>query len=216
MSDNRSRVHEVCAILLRYPDESLIALLPEVRAAVHGLPDDVSAGLQRFLAWLESTTLLDAQRHYVETFDLRRQCSPYLTYWTFGDTRNRGAALLRFKQVYREAGLTIDESELPDHLAVVLEFACDGDPRLGNALLAEHRAVITLLHRALVDVDSPYAYIVAGVVETTPELTASDEALMARLATSGPPAEAVGMAGPVDLALPTYAATQNAEIGARR
>ncbi len=109
------------------------------------------ARLQRRSArsWTTSHSdhLMDVQRHYVETFDMRRKCSPYLTYWTHGDTRNRGMALLHFKEAYREAGVTIDEQELPDHLAVVLEFAACNDAELGNALLAEHRGVIGLLHR---------------------------------------------------------------------
>ena len=43
--------------------------------------------------------------HYVETFDLRRRASLYLTYYAHGDTRERGMALLRLKKLYRAAGL---------------------------------------------------------------------------------------------------------------
>ena len=54
--------------------------------------------------------------HYVAVFDMKRRCCPYLTYWTHGDTRNRGAALVRFKQVYRASGAVPRDDELPDHL----------------------------------------------------------------------------------------------------
>ena len=91
-------------------------------------------------------------------------------------------ALLHFKEAYHEAGLTIDEAELPDHLAVVLEFAATGDAELGNALLAEHRGVIALLHDALSAVDSPYVHVVEAVLSTTSALTPEDEILMQRLA----------------------------------
>ena len=60
---------------------------------------------------------------YVETFDLRRRCCPYLTYYAFGDTRKRGMALLRFTHAYRANGFALASEELPDHLAVVCEFA---------------------------------------------------------------------------------------------
>ena len=45
-----------------------------------------------------------SQADYVETFDLRRRCCLYLTYYTYGDTRKRGMALLQFKHLYRGPG----------------------------------------------------------------------------------------------------------------
>ena len=68
---------------------------------------------------------------YVETFDLRRRASLYLTYYAHGDTRERGMALLRLKKLYRAAGLPMDSAELPDHL--------DGDARVRRARPARPR-----------------------------------------------------------------------------
>ena len=48
------------------------------------------------------------QADYVETFDLRRRCCLYLTYFTHGDTRKRGMALLQFKHLYGRAGHDAD------------------------------------------------------------------------------------------------------------
>ncbi len=163
---------------LRYPDDTLADLVPAIgerrrapsRARLR-LP------LSTFLDYFDATTAQEVQRHYVATFDMRRKCSPYLTYWTHGDTRNRGMALLRFKQTYRESGVDLDEQELPDHLAVVLEFAAFGDTELGNALLAEHRGAIDLLRDALDDVESPYGMCWPSLA-TTSALTPEDEVLM--------------------------------------
>ena len=80
---------------------------------------------------------------------MKRRACPFLTYWTNGDTRNRGVAILRFKQAFADSGFTIGNEELPDHLAVVLEFAAVGDRVTGDALLAEHAAPIGLLREAL-------------------------------------------------------------------
>ncbi|MEO8108337.1 MAG: nitrate reductase molybdenum cofactor assembly chaperone [Actinomycetes bacterium] len=201
---NRAQTHQVCSVLLRYPDDSMPDLLPLIGDIVAGLPEEAAAPLGGFLDYLATAPLLEVQRHYVDTFDMRRKCSPYMTYWTHGDTRNRGMALLHFKEAYREAGVTIDEEELPDHLAVVLEFAATCDSELGNALLAEHRGVIALLHTALADTSSPYAAVVDAVLRTTSALTAEDELLMQKLALNGPPTETVGMAGPVDLTLTPF------------
>jgi nitrate reductase delta subunit len=215
---DRARVQQVCSLLLRYPDDALLDLVRLVGDVVSTLPPESASGLTQFLDYLNEADPMEAQKHYVETFDMRRKCSPYLTYWTHGDTRNRGMALLHFKQVYRELGLSLDGSELPDHLAVVLEFAANDEAaELGNALLAEHRGVIALLHSALDAVESPYAHVVSAVLSTTSELTPEDEQLMQRLASSGPPTESVGMAGPIDLTLAPYGVdSSEANMGARR
>ena len=57
----------------------------------------------------------------VDTFDLRRRCL-YLTYYSFGDTRKRGMALLQFTAAYRVAGFELAADELPDHVAMLCEF----------------------------------------------------------------------------------------------
>jgi nitrate reductase molybdenum cofactor assembly chaperone NarJ/NarW len=119
--------------------------------------------LLRLCAHLERTPLDQLQRDYVETFDLRRRCAPYLTYFSHGDTRKRGMALLRFTHAYRSAGAEFTGGELPDHLGVVCEFAATADLQLGLRLLAENRAGVELLHRALVDARSPYAGVLDAV-----------------------------------------------------
>jgi nitrate reductase delta subunit len=185
-----------------------------MREAASGLPTASAEPLQAFLSYLAEAEPLAVQQHYVETFDMRRKCSPYLTYWTFGDTRNRGMALLHFKEVYRLEGLTIDDSELPDHLSVVLEFAAQS--ALGEDLLGEHRAVLELLHRALIDADSPYQHVLAAVLATTPPLSAEGARRMHQIAREGPPTETVGMAGPIDISLSPYGATDDFVTGGRR
>ena len=59
----------------------------------------------------------------MQTFDLGKRCALYLTFYSLGDRRDRGLALLRLKKLYRAAGLPQDGTELPDYLPVMLEFA---------------------------------------------------------------------------------------------
>ena len=182
-----------CSWLLIYPDDTLLDRLDGLAAAVSELPGAVRSPLEAFLAHLDGTPVGDVQRHYVEVFDMKRRACPYLTYWTHGDTRNRGMALVRFKQAYEEAGFTIGTEELPDHLAVVLEFAAVADRVTGDALLAEHAAPIGLLREALHDLGSAYSHVLDAVVATLPEVTREVAERMAALADSGPPVEEVGL-----------------------
>lgn len=189
----RALVHRVAALVLDYPDEELVAHVPRLRAAIATLPRVVREPLDRVLHHLAGTPLAQLAADYVATFDLRRRCCLYLTYYAYGDTRKRGIALLGFKQAYRRAGLELAESELPDHLCVLLEFAGTADVEAGTRLLLQHRAGLEMLRLALTDAQSPYAQAVAAVSATLPPLAGKDRDAVARLAAEGPPAEDVGL-----------------------
>jgi nitrate reductase molybdenum cofactor assembly chaperone NarJ/NarW len=184
----RARVFELAALLLTYPDDELLAAGAELRAAAAGMPE-----LTGFLDWLLATAAIEAQRHYVQTFDLRRRSGLYLTYYLHGDTRKRGMALLVLKQRYRAHGLRLADGELPDLLPVVLEFAALAGPGDGEAPLRQHRQGIELLRAALTETGSPYRLVLDAVCAVLPELTDRDRADIAALAVDGPPVETVGL-----------------------
>jgi nitrate reductase delta subunit len=179
--------------LLWYPDDALLARLDGIASVVRELPSRYSEPLRAFLDYLDRTPISKVQAHYVATFDMKRKACPYLTYWTDGDTRNRGRAILRFKQAYLESGFDAGNVELADHLSVVLEFAALGDRLTGDALLAEHSVPVHLLRDALAKLDSAYVHVLDAVVATLPSITPEIQVRMAQLAASGPPAEMVGL-----------------------
>ncbi|WP_024799752.1 nitrate reductase molybdenum cofactor assembly chaperone [Nocardia sp. BMG51109] len=190
---DRRLVWRIAALLLDYPGEKTLGMAEELSAAIAELPDGVRDDLDRFLVHLCTTEPLTLAQQYVETFDLRRRASLHLTYYAYGDTRKRGMALLRFKHAYRHAGAELDDTELPDHLPVLLEFAATVDPIGGERLLGEHVPVIELLRLSLSDSGSPYAGVLAAVVATLPPLTTADRRRIAELAAQGPPEEEVGL-----------------------
>jgi nitrate reductase delta subunit len=146
-----------------------------------------------FLAYVEATAAIEVASEHVQTFDHQRRCCLYLTYYAHGDTRKRGLALLAFKHAYRAAGLELGPDELPDHLAVVLEFAATADPSRGRQLLIDHRAGVELLRLALQDHSSPYVDVLRAVSATLPPLTGDEREAVAQLAAAGPPVEEVGL-----------------------
>ena len=182
------------SLLMDYPDEALLEQLPMIRAASQRLPAAVGEPIRAFVVHLETTPLPQVQADYVETFDTRRRCNLFLTYFAHGDTRKRGMALLRFKQTYLRSGFVLDDSELPDHLCVVLEYAATIDQRLGRGLMLDHRAGLELLRLSLRDMGSPWAPIVDSVTATLPPLRGDERDAVRRLAAEGPPEEEVGLA----------------------
>ncbi|WP_084965982.1 nitrate reductase molybdenum cofactor assembly chaperone [Thermoactinospora rubra] len=186
--------HLTASVLLGYPDERLEEARPLLAEAVAGLPAGaVREHLAAFLDHLDATPLAEVAAHYVATFDLRRRCCLYLTYYAYGDTRKRGMALLRFKHALREAGFEPAEGELPDHLAVVCELSGRGAVRQAGRLLREHRAGLEVLRAALEAERSPYAHVAAAVLATLPPPGAREREAALRLAAEGPPAEQVGL-----------------------
>ncbi|MBL1077027.1 nitrate reductase molybdenum cofactor assembly chaperone [Nocardia sp. 2] len=208
---HRSTAWQVQSLLLGYPDADLLDSLPLLRRSAAALPVALGAPLQPVLEYLDGGEPLALATAFVETFDHRKRFSPYLTWFAHGDTRKRGMALLRFKQVYRDHGLLIDDGELPDHLAVVLEFAA-AHPKTGQQLLIEHRAGVEVMRLALRDAGSPWTGVLESVSATLPPLRGAEHAAVARLVAAGPPDEGVGLAPfappsymPEPLGMPTFA-----------
>lgn len=192
---------QAASLLLGYPDDELVAKAPALLAAADRLPTAGSEPLRRLTGHLQKTPLQVVQVDYTDTFDLRRRCCLYLTYFSHGDTRQRGMALLRFSHAYRSAGAEFLGGELPDHLAVVCEFAATTDLTLGLRLLNENRAAVELVRTALAENASPWTDALDLVRSVLPAAAPRDLEKALALARSGPPEEEVGLEpfGPPEL-----------------
>ncbi len=200
-------IRQAAAMLLCYPDRTLYDRLDLVRGAVADLPPGrARRSLERCCGHLAAEPELEAGAHFVRTFDLKRRRTLHMTYYTDGDTRRRGHALARLKEVYRGCGWVLDGAELPDHLAVVLEFAARGDREWGERLLETFRPGIELLRLALREYGTPYADVLDAVAATLPPAGDQARREAVRLARTGPPSEDVGLdpyGGSVPLGMPT-------------
>ncbi|MEE6271807.1 nitrate reductase molybdenum cofactor assembly chaperone [Georgenia sp. MJ206] len=192
-TDEHALVHRIAALLLDYPDEALLAEVPDLRRAAAGLGERFRVPLERLMDHLTGHPAREVAADYVATFDHKRRCCLFLTYYAHGDTRNRGVALVSFKQAYRAAAVELAAEELPDHLCVLLEFAATTDRAAGITLLLEHRAGLELLRLALLDAGSPWADALVAVCATLPPLVGDERDAVARLAAEGPPEESVGL-----------------------
>ena len=181
------------SLLLGYPDAELSAHLDLVRRASRQLPEPVGGPLRACAARLTEAPLTALEEDYVDTFDNRRRHNLFLTYFAHGDTRKRGMALLRFKQAYLASGFELTDTELPDHLCVVLEYAATVDREVGRGLILDHRAGLELLRISLAEAGSRWAGAVEAVSATLPPLQGDEREAVRRLAAAGPPEEEVGL-----------------------
>lgn len=195
----RATTQMAVSLLLDYPDEAFGSRLRMLRAEVAALPSPVQAAIAEFLDAIEPLDVVERERRYVSTFDLKRKCCMYLSYYAAGDTRRRGAALVAFHEAYRAAGWQFEADELPDYLPAVLEFAARSGSPIADRLLASHREGIEVLRAALLAVGSPYARLIEAVGMSLAEIDERTRERYLRLINEGPPSESVGLGGPVEL-----------------
>lgn len=187
-----SRVMRASSLALGYPGASWLDDLALVAATAEVVAGSAREYLRAFVAQVRDQDQQSLRRAYVDTFDMRRKSCPYLTYYSFGDTRKRGMALLQFTAAYRTAGFELTADELPDHLAVVCEFAAAAPDR-GRALLRQHRAGVELLRIALAEEHAPWLRPVDAIRAVLPDAAPRDLQRALDLARTGPPDEEVGL-----------------------
>ncbi|MDO5745362.1 MAG: nitrate reductase molybdenum cofactor assembly chaperone [Micrococcaceae bacterium] len=184
---------QCASILLDYPDELLLSRLDLLGEVAATLPPKIGSGLLETIEYLRRPTVSETQSEYVDTFDTRRRGCLFLTYFSNGETRKRGLALLRIKQVYAKAGLILADEQLPDHLCVVLEFGALTDAKAGLKMILDNRAGLELLRIHLREVGSPWSGAIESVCATLPPLKGKDHEAVARLIAEGPEEEMVGL-----------------------
>lgn len=185
--------HMAASILLDYPSEERRARFDVVAESVTRLPHPLRTAFETFLAAADAMGRQELEMHFIQTFDTKRKCCPYLSYYAAGDTRRRGMALVRFIEAYRAAGWEPAADELPDYLPMVLEFSALSDSPIAGELLSAHRDGIEVLRTALETIASPYAHVLEAVSLSLPKIDEETRQRYLALVNEGPPAETVGL-----------------------
>src|SRR4249920_2375986 len=118
MSPRRmSHTLRALAWLLRYPDNEMRAVLPELGSALRTERALDAARLHELdvlIERLSSTTALRVETEYVELFDRGRRTALHLFEHVHGDSRDRGQAMVDLRKVYARSGFQLAGNELPD------------------------------------------------------------------------------------------------------
>lgn len=182
------------ALLLDYPDERLLAGRNELRRLLAQLePSPRRAAMTTFCDWLYAEDRLAVEQEYVASFDFSKRTTLHLSFYTYGDRRQRGMAMLALKQRFAAAGLPMADGALPDFLPAVLEFAALAPDDDGEQLLRQLRAGIEIVRAGLHKAGSSYALLLDALVAGMPALTRQERSALEKLAVEGPPTEEVGL-----------------------
>tara|TARA_R110001592_G_scaffold92078_1_gene268850 strand:+ start:143 stop:850 length:708 start_codon:yes stop_codon:yes gene_type:complete len=156
------------AALISYPDQGLREHLDELRSALRGdarLSANRLAEVEHLIDLLDRRAGLDSEAVYVDLFDRGRGTSLHLFEHVHGDSRDRGPAMIDLVQTYVQAGLMLDDGELPDYLPVALEYASTQPLKAATAFLGEIAHIVQVIFSALQARKSPYAAVPAALLD---------------------------------------------------
>lgn len=170
------KTYKIISLLLDYPSQEMMDALPQVEEEVakEGL---LSAALRqelgRFLRASASLSLQAWQMMYVEQFDCSKTVNLYLFDHLYGNSRERGQAMVDLKEMYLRSGLSIISGELPDYLPLFLEYLSIGvSKEKASELLQAVRPILQKIERILRENDNFYVYlftILVSLSEGIPE-----------------------------------------------
>ena len=187
-------VWKLLSLLLDHPSAEVLGARDDLLEAARALPP--GAVRNELVAFCEAFVQGDGAEWaatYVRTFDFSRRNSLELSYFVHGDRRQRGVALLKLKRTFGVLGLELETDELPDYLPLLLEVGDIAGEEVGRDLLADFRPGLEVMAASLEQAQSPYAHLMAAVLELLGPLSEEDAEAALRLAQEGPPNEQVGL-----------------------
>jgi nitrate reductase delta subunit len=107
------------AELLAYPGPDLACNAEEVRDLLAATDPAAARCIESFLAHVETLSRAEREELYTRTFDLNPVCALEIGWHLYGEAYERGAFLVRMRELLRRAGLA-EGIELPDHLTSAL------------------------------------------------------------------------------------------------
>jgi nitrate reductase delta subunit len=157
-----SGIFKALSALLSYPDEELQKAAPELRTVIGEeglLPPDNRRMLDALIEDIATGDLFALQERYVELFDRTRSLSLHLFEHVYGESRDRGQAMIDLKSVYEQNGLYLSTSELPDYLPAFLEFLSMRPLEEARTQVSQPAHIFTALAERLHKRNSPYAAV---------------------------------------------------------
>jgi nitrate reductase delta subunit len=172
---------KIASLLLSYPDEDLMAGLPDLKSALarREVAEPVQILLTRLIDDLARLDVLEAQERYVHLFDRSRSLSMHLFEHVHGESRDRGQAMVDIKTMYEDHGFEIDAREMPDYLPMFLEFLSILPAEEAHELLTQTAHIVAAIGARLKKRPSAYANAFAALSLLTK--TEPDAALLAAL-----------------------------------
>lgn len=156
----------VASRLTSYPDDHFHEELADVTEWLNEeAPENIKEDWLKVVNLLKTVPLQELREHYVDTFDWKEKNGLYLTAQELGDSRKRGAALIKLQRTINEAGFERTDGELADYIPMIYEFLAVAEESSQITQLENRIAVATYQISQNIDPDSPFASIFKLLME---------------------------------------------------
>lgn len=165
------------ALAFEYPRQGSLGVLWE---QAHSLPyTPAKLHLERFLKAVSQLKLSEREELHTRTLDLSPLFAPYVGFAVYGEDYRRGAFMAALSREMQGLGLEL-RGELPDHLAVVLNYlALTPEPLPELMELLEPALAAMCKTLKTMEPDNPYLHLLEAVrqaVRELPRAKAQDQA----------------------------------------
>ncbi|URD59796.1 nitrate reductase molybdenum cofactor assembly chaperone [Sphingomonas sp. KRR8] len=153
--------------LLDYPTEQMQAAADEIEQALiaeQALPAADLIDVGAFIERLRTTDIMDLQEYWVSLFDRSKRLALHLHEHSYGESRDRGQAMVDLALTYRMNGFELAASEMPDYLPLFCEFLSQVPEAAARRYLGEAVEIVEALRIRLEERESPYAALLGALV----------------------------------------------------
>lgn len=164
--------------LLDYPTAELQAAADEIETA---LAEERALGAaeldlcRAFIERLRCNDVMDLQEYWIGLFDRSKRVALHLYEHSYGESRDRGQAMVNLALTYRMNGFELNASEMPDYLPLFLEFLSVIPQVHARRYLTDAIDIIEALRIRLQERASPYAALLAALVTLASRKAYGDE-----------------------------------------
>lgn len=152
------------AELLAYPGPDLACAAEETRDLLEQREPEAAAHAAAFLEAVEPLSREELEELYTRTFDLNPVCALDVGWHLFGEAYERGAFLVRMRELLARTGL-VEGTELPDHLTSVVPAFGRMEPEEAAGFAASHlRPALDKMLAGFQGKDNPYEHALRAVV----------------------------------------------------
>lgn len=164
--------------LLDYPTSELQGAADEIEQALteeRALPAAELDGVRAMIDRIRRDDIMDLQEYWIGLFDRSKRLALHLYEHSYGESRDRGQAMVNLALTYRMNGLELAASEMPDYLPLFLEFLSVIPEVHARRYLTDALEIIEALRIRLEERDSTYAALLGALVTLGSRAADQDE-----------------------------------------
>jgi len=169
---------KILGALLDYPTPELQLAVDEIEQALseeRALGPAELEGVRTLIQRVRRDDIMDLQEYWIGLFDRSKRLALHLYEHSYGESRDRGQAMVNLALTYHMNGFELAAPEMPDYLPLFLEFLSVIPEVHARRYLTDAVEIIEALRIRLEERDSTYAALLGALVTLASREADADE-----------------------------------------